>query len=59
MSAAATLWLLLAVSTGYYNGGTTTVIARFTTQADCEKTLAKMPIGTLKPFFVEAKGAIQ
>lgn len=55
---AATLWILIAVSTGSYNGGTVTVIARFKDLASCAKTASKMPEGTVKSFCVEAPGAL-
>lgn len=32
------VWLLISISTGYYNGGTATVIATFATKEDCGST---------------------
>lgn len=55
---AAALWILIAVSTGYNNGGTVTVIARFSDKPACEAMAAQMPTGTLKSFCVLAKGAL-
>lgn len=55
----ATIWLLLAVSTGIGNVGTTTVLARFASEQSCEATKARMPAtNVVSAYCVKADGAL-
>lgn len=38
-----TVWLLIAVSMGYYNKGTVTTVGKFETAQDCEAVRRKIP----------------